>query len=248
MSDMHSQNVSVLEIGIPIQIMYIIVTYTLERTIARSKGKIVLLDQRVIPTHGDWNEEKFFYYSEALGYALIDRNQIGVDKSYNQYQVIDMSLFDSIKQLIELQLHYKQEWDDLIGISRQRKGQTYASDLVGVNERATFQSTVITDTIFNLFEEWVEKELQGILDLTKFLAIDGVYKVWNETDLGTQLLEIEPTEYVSADLGIMVQNSAETIAIKNKLEANAQGMLQQGVKPSTLLNVLKSDIVTGKQR
>ena len=241
MSDMHSQNVSVLEIGIPIQIMYIIVTYTLERTIARSKGKIVLLDQRVIPTHGDWNEEKFFYYSEALGYALIDRNQIGVDKSYNQYQVIDMSLFDSIKQLIELQLHYKQEWDDLIGISRQRKGQTYASDLVGVNERATFQSTVITDTIFNLFEEWVEKELQGILDLTKFLAIDGVYKVWNETDLGTQLLEIEPTEYVSADLGIMVQNSAETIAIKNKLEANAQGMLQQGVKPSTLLNVLKSD-------
>ena len=239
-SDTHSQNVSVMEIGLPLQIMYIIVTYTLERTIARSKGKIVLLDQNVIPRDEGWDEEKFFYYSEAMGYGLINRNQIGVDKSYNQYQVLDMTLFDSIKQLIELQQHFKNEWDDLIGINRQRKGQTYASDLVGVNERATFQSTVITDMIFNLFEEWVERELQGLLDLTKFLAIDGVYKIWNETDLNTEILEIEPTEYCSADLGIMVQSSAEAIAIKNKMEANVQAMLQNNVKPSTILNLLKS--------
>ena len=239
-SDTHSQNVSVMEIGLPLQIMYIIVTYTLERTIAKSKGKIVLLDQNVIPREEGWDEEKFFYYSEAMGYGLINRNQIGVDKSYNQYQVLDMSLFDSIKQLIELQQHFKSEWDDLIGINRQRKGQTYASDLVGVNERATFQSTIITDMIFNLFEEWVERELQGLLDLTKFLAIDGVYKIWNETSLNTEILEIEPTEYCSADLGIMVQSSAEAIAIKNKMEANVQAMLQNNVKPSTILNLLKS--------
>jgi hypothetical protein len=242
-SDTHSQNVSVLEIGLPLQIMYIIVTYTLERTIARSKGKIVLLDQNVIPRDEGWDEEKFFYYAEAMGYGLINRNQIGVDKSYNQYQVLDMTLFDSIKQLIELQQHFKNEWDDLIGINRQRKGQTYASDLVGVNERATFQSTVITDMIFNLFEEWVERELQGILDLTRFLALDGVYKVWNSTDLNTELLEIEPVEYCSADLVVMVQSSAEAIGIKNKLEANVQAMIQANVKPSTVLNVLRSQNV-----
>jgi hypothetical protein len=240
-SDTHSQNVSVMEIGLPLQIMYIIVTYTLEKTMAKSKGKIVLLDQNVIPRTPDGNdEEKFFYFTDALGYALINRNQIGVDKNYNQYQVLDMTLFDSIKQLIELQQHFKSEWDDLIGINRQRKGQTYASDLVGVNERATFQSTVITDMIFNLFEEFVERELQGVLDLTRFIAVDGIYKVWNETDLSTEILEIEPTEYCSADLGIMVQSSAEAMAIKNKLEGSVQAMLQNNVKPSTILSILKS--------
>lgn len=241
MSDLHSQNVSVLEIGLPLQIMYIIVTYTLERTIARSKGKIVLLDQNVIPRENGWDEEKFFYYSEALGYGLVNRNQVGVDKSYNQYQVLDLSLFDQIKQLIDLQMHFKAEWDDLIGISRQRKGQTYASDLVGVNERATFQSTVITDMIFNLFEEWVERELQGLLDLTRFIALEGIYKQWNDTALNNELLEIEPTEYCSADLGLVVQSSAEAIAIKNKLEANVQAMLQNNVKPSVIFSMLKSD-------
>lgn len=243
-SDTHSQNVSVMEIGLPLQIMYIIVTYTLEKTMAKSKGKIVLLDQNVIPRTLDGNdEEKFFYYADSLGYGLINRNQIGVDKSYNQYQVLDMTLYDSIKQLIELQQHFKSEWDDLIGINRQRKGQTYASDLVGVNERATFQSTVITDMIFNLFEEFVERELQGLLDLTRFIAADGVYKVWNDTELNSQLLEIEPVEYCNADLGIRVQSSAEAMAIKNKLEGSVQAMLQNNVKPSTILSILKSNNV-----
>lgn len=240
MSDLHAQNVSVLELGLPIQIMFIIVTYLLEKTLAKSKGKIVMIDQNAIPTGPGWTEERFFYYGEAMGYFLLNRNQIGVDKSFNQYQVLDMSLFDQIKELINYQSALVQQWDDLIGISRQRKGQTYASDLVGVNERATFQSTVVTDTIFNRFEEFVEKELQGLLDLSKFTALDGIYKAWNSTEVGNQLLEIEPTEYCSADLGIFVQSSSEAIALKNKIEANAQAMLQNNVKASTIISILRS--------
>ena len=240
-SDLHSINVSLTELGLPYLIMYVIVTRTLELTMAKSKGKIVLMDQNTIPNKEGWDEEKFFYYAEALGYALIDRNQMGVDKSWNQYQVLDMSLFDQIKQLIELQQHFKNEWDDIIGINRQRKGQTYASDLVGVNERATFQSTIITDMIFNLFEEFIEKELQGLLDLSKFTEINGSRKLWNSTEFGNEILEIEPESYCTSDLGVMVQSSAEAIAIKNKLEANVQSMLQNNVKASTIIEILTSD-------
>ena len=240
-SDLHSENTGLMELGLPTQLMYIIVTYTLERTLAKSKGKIAMIDQNAIPNRPGWNEERTFYYAEALGYFLVDRNQIGVDKSFNQYQVLDLSLFDSISKLIELQQHFKQEWDDLIGINRQRKGQTYASDAVGNNERATFQSTVITDTIFNLFEEFTERELQGFLDLSKFTALDGIYKIWNDSEMGNELLEIEPEDYCSSEFGIFVDSSSETIVLKNKLEATVQAMLQNGVKPSTVWNVLKSD-------
>lgn len=239
-SDTHSVNISPLEIGIPFQIMYIIVTRALELTIAKSKGKIVLIDQNVIPNQGDWTEEKFFYYAESLGYALVNRNQIGVDKTFNQYQVLDMSLFDNIKQLIELQAHFKQEWDDVLGINRQRKGQTYASDLVGVTERATFQSTVITDMIFNLFEEYVETELQGIIDYSKFVNVDGVKAMYNNDMYETELLEIDPNTYCNADLGISVQNSSEAIGMKNKLEGTVTAMLQNKVRPSTVAEVIRA--------
>lgn len=239
-SDMESENIGPLELGIPFQIMYIIVTRTLELTIAKSKGKIFLIDQNAIPTDNGWTEEKFFYYAEALGYALVDRNKIGVDKSFNQYQVVDMSLFDSIKQLIELQQHFKQEWDDVLGINRQRKGQTYASDAVGNNERAAFQSTVITDMIFNNYEEFISRELQGILDLSKFTNISGVHKMWNDTELGNQVLEIEPTQYSNAELGVFVQSSSEALQILKALQNDAQAMLQNGAKPSTVLEVRRA--------
>lgn len=240
-SDLHSENTGLMELGLPTQLMYIIVTYTLERTLAKSKGKIAMIDQNAIPNRPGWNEEKTFYYAEALGYFLVDRNQIGVDKSFNQYQVLDLSLFDSISKLIELQQHFKQEWDDLIGINRQRKGQTYASDAVGNNERATFQSTVITDTIFNLFEEFTERELQGFLDLSKFTALDGIYKIWNDSEMGNELLEIEPEDYCSSEFGIFVDSASEAIVLKNKLEQTVQAMLQNNVKPSTIWHILKSD-------
>jgi hypothetical protein len=237
-SDTHSDNISVLEMGIPFQILYIIISYTLEKTIAKSKGKILLIDQNAIPDEDEWDEEKFFYYAEGLGYGLLNRNQIGVDKTWNQYQVVDMSLFDQIKQLIDMQQHLKQEWDDIIGINRQRKGQTYASDGQGVNERAAFQSTVITDMIFVGYEEFAESELQGFLDLAKFLTSKGVYGTYNDDELGTQLMEIFPEDFMNEDLGVFVERASEQIRKLEEMRSYAQAMLQNDHKPSTVLEII----------
>lgn len=239
-SDTHSENISVLELGIPFQIMYIIVTYTLEKTIAKSKGKIFFIDKNAIPEDDDWDDEKFFYYAEGMGYALMDRSQPGVDKTWNQYQVVDMSLFDQIKQLIELQDYFKQQWDDVIGITRQRKGQTYASDAVGNNERATFQSTVITDMIFLGFEQFTQCELQGIMDLSRFTTAKGVYSLYNDDDYGTTLMEIAPEDFMNEELGVFVTDAAEELRKLGEMKQYAQAMIQNGAKPSTVLEVIDS--------
>lgn len=237
-SDLHADSVSVLELGLPFQIMTIIITYIIEKTVAKSKGKILLIDQNAIPDNEDWDEEKFFYYSEAMGYGLLDRSQIGVDKSWNQYQVLDMSLFDQIKQLIELKDSFKQEWDDIIGITRQRKGQTYASDAVGTSERSVFQSTVITDMIFLGFEEFTETEMQGLMDYAKFLNSQGHRAIYNDDDYGTQILEIAPDDFTNEDLGVFVDSSSEHMRKKEKMEQYATAMLQNNAKPSTMMEVI----------
>lgn len=239
-SDKNSPNISVMEMGIPFQIMYIIVYYILEKTIAKSKGKILMMDKKTIPDDGDWDEEKFFYYGEALGYALIDRSQPGVDKTWNQYQVLDMSLFDQIKQLIELLEHFKQQWDDVLGISRQRKGQTLSSDGQGVNERAVFQSSVITDMIFLGFEEFRERELQGLLDLGKFATSKGIYSLWNSDAYTTELLEIMPEDFMNEELGVFVTGAAEEMRKLEEMKQYAQAMVQNGAKGSTILEVIDS--------
>ena len=238
-SDDHAQNISLIEIGLPFQIMYIIVTRALELTISKSKGKVVLLDKNVIPTKDGWDEDKFFYYSEALGWGLIDRNKIGVDKSFNQYQVLDLTLYDSIQQLIELQGHLKNEWDEILGFSRQRKGQTYASDTAGSNSEALFQSTVITDMIFMGFEDFVEKELQGILDLSKYTNRDGIRQIYNQSELDYELLELDADAYAAAELGLFATRH-ENDKLK-KVERYAETFAMNGAKPSTVLELITSD-------
>lgn len=247
-SDTHSENIGLLEFGLPFQIMYIIVTYTLEKTIAKSKGKIILFDKNAIPRGDGWDEERFFYYAEAMGYALIDRNQVGVDKSWNQYTVLDQSLFDQIKQLIELQNYFKQQWDDLCGINRQRKGETYASDGQGVNERATFQSTIMTDMIFIGFEEFVEKELQGVIDFIPYLTAKGERSMYMDDDLGTQVMEIFPEDFSMAQLGVFISSSSIEGQNLEKAKTMVEGFLQNQGKMSTAIEVIKADNMAELQR
>jgi hypothetical protein len=235
-SDLHSQNSSVLEIGIPFQIMYIIVTYILEKTMAKSKGKIFLFDHNSIPQ--SLGEEKFFYYCEALGYGALNRNQPGVDKTWNQYTVVDMSLFDQIEQLIKLQEYFKQQWDDVLGIARQRKGETYSSDGQGVNERAVFQSTVITDMIFIPYEEFQQRELQGILDFAKFLTAKGERSLIEDDDLGTLAMQIFPEDLALAQLGIRLINATEEQNKLTQARNMAAQMIQAKAKTSQVLEII----------
>lgn len=242
-SDTHAENISVLEMGLPYAIMYMITNFTLEKTIAKNKGKITLFDQNAIPKNDGWDEEKFFYYADALGYMMLNRNQVGVDKSWNQYTTLDMSLFDQIKNLIELRDSFKNDWDAILGITPQRKAQIDTSAGKGTTEAALFQSSIMTDMIFSYFEEFTEKELQGLLDYSKFINVDGIRAIYNEDDFDRDLLEIDPNSYCSAELGLFVKASSEEQQILMQYKQQTQAMIQNGVKQSTILEIQQANNV-----
>jgi alkylhydroperoxidase/carboxymuconolactone decarboxylase family protein YurZ len=242
-SDTHSENISILAMGLPFQLMVMIINWTMERLIAKSKGKILLMDVHAIPDHGDWDEEKFFYYAEALGYGLLDRNKRNVDKSWNQYQVLDLSMYEQIKQLIDLQNHFRQMWDDILGITMPRKGQTFASSSPTNNQASLFQSNVITDNIYTSFEEFIHEDLNNLLEYSKIATSDGTKALYTSDMFDTMLLELDPTEYCNAALGIMVRTSAKEQRKLNELKSYMQEMLQNGVKPSTIMEIILTENV-----
>lgn len=240
-SDEHSQNLSLLEMGIPYLILYIILNYRLELTIAKSKGKITLIDQNVIPSNEDWDEEKFIYYSEAMGWGVINRDQIGVDKSFNQYQVLDMSLFQNITQLTEIIEYVKRQWDEVTGMNEYRKGQMAASAGKAQTERGVFQGGIISDLLFFTYENFVKNEYQSLLDLSKYLNTDGIRRVFLNSDMKTQLLEIEAGEFAHADLGIFVTNSSIEQDRIRELKMYAQQSLANGGKLSMIADIVAAE-------
>lgn len=239
-SDRHAQNVSVVEMGLAYETLHRILHFNLEKTIAKSKGKIVLMDKNAIPRKDGWDEEKFFYWADANGFALIDRNQPGADKQFNQYSVLDMGLYQHITSLIEIMEYVKKEWDELLGITRQRKGDVKSSDSVRGTQAAIGQSAVISERLFSKFEEFVRTELQGLLDVSKLAWVDGFQAVHQGDDMRTTILQIDPSRYVETDYGVDISRSARDLQNLEMVRQQVQSFAQNGSSPSTIVDVVQA--------
>jgi len=239
-SDTHSRNTSIVELSMPYQILYIIMHYRLELTIAKSKGKIALLDRGTIPNTKGWDEEKFFYWSEAHGFALLDRFQKGVDRSWNQYQVLDMSLFEHIQNLIKIMDWIRVELDTLMGFSPQRKGQTQASETASGIDAARYQSSVISERMFKSFDEYLRRERKGLLDISKFRDNLGRKYISMNDDMKAMMMTVDPIKYIETDFDVYVTDSTEELNNLNMLKQNLQSIASQSNKPSVLAEIVQA--------
>lgn len=239
-SDTHSRNISIVEMGVPYQVLHQILHYKMELTIAKSKGKIALLDINTIPNKEGWDEEKFFYYAEAMGFGLIDRSQLGTDKTWNQYQVLDMGLYDHIQNLIGVMEFVRNEWDELVGITRQRKGQTTASETAtGVNT-AKYQSAIISERAFSRFEEFLQRELAAIIDYSKFSNIASEKEPFYRDDMTIELLNVTAAEYMEAEYGIYVSNNSQDVEDLEMLRQLIPNLSSQNTDPTMLMEMIKA--------
>lgn len=232
-----SKNTSILKMGIPFLISYIIGHFALERIIAKGGGKIALIDKNVIPKKDGWTESKFFQFAEAKGWATIDRNQVGVDKSFNQYQVLDMSLYDHISNIIQVMEFSQSQYDIQLGITRQAKGDVSQRDSVTGTRISVAQSSIVTEMIFADFEKYKLTEYQGLIHCSQISAINGKRRLYTSSDGRKQLLDLNPDEYPLAQFGIMaVINPLESSALE-KMRNYGQALAQNGVEASTLLEI-----------
>lgn len=243
-SNRHVENTSIVQMGLPYQILYNVFHYRLELTMAKNKDKIALIEMNTIPKRHGWDEEKFMYYADAMGFAFIDSTAEGKNNervTFNQYQVLDMSLSQYISAQFQLLQAIKQEWEDLVGITRQRKGQVMASDGSGATERAVFQSSVMTEELFRKFDKYEEKEMQGLLDCSKHAWRGGKKSAYITSDYRNELLEIEGEEYAEAEYAVFAKNSSKENTKLETFKSLALSFAQNGSKPSTVAEILDTD-------
>tara|TARA_R100000654_G_scaffold64646_2_gene92345 strand:- start:1379 stop:3577 length:2199 start_codon:yes stop_codon:yes gene_type:complete len=243
-SNRHSDNISIISMGLAYQILYNVFHYRLELSIAKNKDKIMLMEMNTIPKRHGWDEEKFMYYADAMGFAFIDSTAEGKNNervTFNQYQVLDMSLGQYIAAQFQLLQAIKAEWEEMIGISRQRKGQIKTSDGVGTTERAVFQSSVISEELFRRFEAFIEKEYQGLLDTAKIAWREGKKMTYVTSDLRTAMVNIDPEDFQESEYGVFVKNTSREQDKLTQMRNMALSFAQNGSEPSTIAEILDSN-------
>ena len=237
-SDINSQNVSLISLGIPYQLNYNIYKYRLELAIARSKDIVAQFDINMIPKN--WDMDKFMHYVEGTGIAWVDYNKEGIQLSPQHQSVLDMSI-KTISQYLTLLESIMLEWEKLSGVTRQRQGQMGTYEGKATSQQSIVQSSHITEDIFRKFSNFEQRELQGLLDYSKEAWLNGKKAMYVMPDGSIDELDIEPITHMESEYGIFVSDAGKDVDKKQKIEGLAQAAVQNGLPLSAAIAIYESD-------
>lgn len=238
--------------------LYDIIHDRLNRLMARSWGKIIQLDLAKVPK--GWDMEKWLYFARTAGIAVSDSFKEGnigaatgkLAGALNNAQsgVIDADWGNNIQQYINLLEFIKLEMSEVVGITRQREGQISNRETVGGVERATLQSSHITEWLFTIHDDVKRRALECFLETAK-IALKGKNKKFEYIlpDFSRKLVEIDGDEFAEADYGLVIDSSDGMQKLSQQIETLAQAALQnQTLSFSTIMKIYGSCSLAEKQK
>lgn len=249
---------SLVDMMKPYNYLYDAIHYRLNKLIAKNWGKIIELDLAKVPD--GWDIAKWLYYAQ--------NNNIAVVNSFNEGKVgaatgklsgalnnasrgvIDAELGNIIQQNINLLEFIKLEMADVAGISKQREGQISNRETVGGVERATLQSSHITEWLFAQHDDVKRRALECFIETAK-IALKGRNKKFQYilSDNSIRVMDIDGDEFAEADYGLVVDNSNSIQELQQKMDMLAQAALQnQTLNFSTIMKLYNSSSLAEKQR
>lgn len=249
---------SLVDMMKPFSYLYDAIHDRLNKLLAKNWGKIITLDLAKVPA--GWDVEKWLYFAKTNNIAVVDSFKEGnigaatgkLAGAMNNASsgVIDAELGNSIQQNINLLEFIKMEMSDVAGISKQREGQISNRETVGGVERATLQSSHITEWLFVIHEDVKKRALECFLDTAK-IALRGRSKKFQYilSDGSMKVMDIDGDEFAEADYGLVVDNSNAIQELQQKMDMLAQAALQnQALNFSTIMKLYNSCSMAEKQR
>lgn len=237
-SDINSQPISLVSLGIPYQLNYNIYKYRMELAIARSKDIIAQFDINMIPKN--WDMDKFMYFVEGTGIAWVDYNKEGIQLSPQHQSVLDMSI-KTISQYLTLLESIMVEWEKLSGVNRQRQGSMGTYEGKGTSQQAIVQSSHITEDLFRKFSNFEQRELQGLIDYSKVAWINGKKGMFVMPDNTLAELEIDGLGHLETEYGIFVSDAGKDVEKLQAIRGFAQAAVQNGLPMSAAISIFESD-------
>ena len=249
---------SMVDIMKPYNYMYDVAYDELLKLLARNHGKILRLDFAKIPEK--WGIDKWLAILKTAGVAVENSFQEGkrgqatgkLAGSLNNASsgVIDAEMSQSILAQIQFLEFIKNEMSEVAGISKQREGQISNRETVGGVERATLQSSHITEWLFVTHDDTKKRVLEGFIEVSKAAAKGRSLKFqYMLPDSSFRIMEMDGDEYAESDYGIVVDNSPES----QELKANLPGLVQAGLSSkmtrfSSAMKIWSTHSLAEKQR
>lgn len=230
----------------------------LNKMISRNWGKMVQLDFAKVPK--GWDIEKWLYYAKINGLYISDSFKEGntgaatgkLAGALNNASsgVIDADWGNNIQQYINLLEFIKMEMSEVVGVTKQREGQISNRETVGGVERATLQSSHITEWLFLMHDDVKKRAIECFIETAKAAYRGRKIKFkYVLPDYSEMMVEIDGDEFAESDYGLVVDNSEGTQKLNSQLETLAQAGLQNHLLTfSTLMKIYNTSSIAEKQK
>lgn len=239
----NGKTISVVDSLKNIQLLYNITMYQIELTMVRAGGKSLIYDVSQKPSK--LSLEDIMYHTKNSGITFINSKQEGGQIStYNQWNQIDMTLSNSVSQLINLKIMLEETADKLTGITAARSGITKSGDLVGVTQQNVMQSSLITAPLFDMHYKIVGDVLNNVANLMRIAWANEGRMANIYGDIGMEVFQIDKA--ISLDeYGIFVENSGKEYQDKNLMIQMMQQFASTGsIDPMSTLTAMRADSAT----
>lgn len=247
---------SLVDMMKPYNYLYDAVHAKLVELIATNWGKLIEMDLALKPKN--WKVEKWMYFARVNKVLIKDSFNEGSKGSAGKIAgglnnatkgYVDADWGQSIQNYIDLLQWTKESMSELVGINRQREGNTYSRETVGGIERAVMQSSYITDWLFQQHDDTKRRVLTAFLEEAKG-ALRGRSEKFQYilSNTSMKVMDIPGDEFIENDYGIVVDNSEDTQRFNGRIDALVQSAAQNSYRISSLLKLFSSASIQEKIR
>ena len=241
----NTQGKSLLDLLKPYQVLYNICMNQLWELLEKEIGVVFLGDLKVVPKKDSQDPiETMLWNAKNRGTLLIDTSieNTGGAVQFNQFSRIDLTRSQEIQARIQLAQQLRLEAYELVGITRQRLGNSQASDTATAANNALIQSFAQTETWFAWHDNVLQRVYQTILDMAQYIELQKPTSTLNylNSELENVFLRVSKNELLH-ELFVFVSSYAEDKVTLEQLKQLAQPAMQNGAELSEMVDLFTAN-------
>lgn len=228
---------SIVKEGLVYQRTINVLKFSIEKLINKNKDKVLVMPYGLVPRAKGISTAKQAYHMEATSVLWIDEAAPNASYAAQMIKSIDMSLNGIIAEISSLVIQTKNEYWEAIGMNAQRYSDVSQYAGKATTEQAIVRSAIITYELTRAFDKMLEKDYQGLLDISKLAWIDGVKEpyIYSDSSRGVFEMNIDDANYhASSNYNVFVKDATTNTRGIEAMRSFAGSMIQNGASASAV--------------
>jgi len=228
---------SIVKEGLVYQRTINVLKFSTEKLINKNKDKVLVMPYGLVPRSKGISTAKQAYHMEATSVLWIDEAAPNAAFASQMIKSIDMSLNGIIAEISNLIVQTKNEYWEAIGMNAQRYSDVSQYAGKATTEQAIVRSAIITYELTRAFDKMLEKDYQGLLDISKIAWIDGIKEayIYSDSSRGVFEMNVDDANYhASSNYNVFVKDATTNTRGIEAMRSFAGAMIQNGASASAV--------------